>query len=50
MRKLLEIIRRWLERRRNLKRFNKDRKDFEAEVGANLRFVEDHINKRRWRS
>ena len=45
--KIFKYISDWLERRRNLRRYNKGRKDYEAAVGANQLFVEGYVKKRK---
>jgi hypothetical protein len=46
LRKILQAVGAWLERRRNLRRYNQDRRVYEAAIGANLRFVEKYLKKR----
>lgn len=43
---MLKAFRKWLEKRRNARRYRRDQDEYEAAVGANLRFVEERLKKR----
>ena len=47
LKKIFRTILAWLEKRRNLRRYDRDRRVYEAAIGANLNFIEEYLKKRR---
>ncbi len=43
--RMIHRLQAWMEIRANMRRYNRGRRDYEAAIGANLRFVENHIKK-----
>jgi hypothetical protein len=47
LQKLRNSLHKWLEKRKNLKRFRKEQDPYEAAIGANQRFIENLLKERR---
>lgn len=47
LKRIIAKIIAWLERRRNLHRIRRENSQYEAALGANLRYVEDFLRKRK---
>lgn len=44
--RIISFFRSWVEHCRNLRRYRKGRRDYEAALGANLRYVENYLKNR----